>query len=823
MANVTLPDIGLKDFTLDKLPRLNLLRKEHFERKPEICIERAKYVTEYLRDLDDPADGPELRQAKKVAHFLGNKAPVFHDCNLLAGSTTSKALGAPLFPEYVALTLWPELETVSTRQKNPQILSSRDAAILNFEIFPFWMEKSVLEITRKRFGETSCLNLFEQLVFFIASKAGTLSHTVPSYSLMLEKGLVGVCRDIEEKINQLGGPGTNGAARDKIAFYQAMCIALKGLMDYANRLGEHARDLAMLARNDSEKKELEAMAEVCSQVPAYPARTFREAVNAVWISQIGIHAENINMAISPGRLDQVLYPYYQKDVEDGKLSPAEALELVGCLWFKLSDNVVMVPESSEEMFGGAGTAPAVTLGGVDRLGEDSVNDLTYIMLRATELLRIRDPNVNARYHYDKNPSAYLDRVSEVILNTKAVPAIYNDVANIAALKGQVRNTEDARDYAIVGCVELTSAGKDYAASSSILLNLVAPLEMALFSGKRPFITGDDQVGLPTTDLATANLNSFQEFWDIFTKQLDWLIEQAIQMNEYLGKVHQEVMPSPLLSSYFNGPLEKGLDLIRGGAVYNSSGATHIGFADVVDSLNAIEHAVFEERKYTFPEILDALRADFSRPGDDKMLAYLRSSTPKYGTDNPIAKKNSRDLVAHLFEIYQAHRNYRGGPYRPAYWTMTNHAGLGGLCGALPHGRNAGKVLASGITPVSGAAPELTACLSAVASLGGPNVPGCWAFNLKYTPGNGNGSTTDDFAARVKAFCMEGGQQIQFNIMSYEDLMKAKADPTLNPQLMVRVSGYSAYFNDLNDMMKEELILRAQYDPRTGKMVPSPKV
>ncbi|MGA2403501.1 MAG: pyruvate formate lyase family protein, partial [Syntrophobacteraceae bacterium] len=289
------------------------------------------------------------------------------------------------------------------------------------------------------------------------------------------------------------------------------------------------------------------------------------------------------------------------------------------------------------------------------------------------------------------------------------------------------------------------------------------------------------------------------------------------------KVHQDEMPSPLLSAYFEGPLVKGLDLIRGGAVYNSSGATHIGFADVVDSLNAIEQAVFVDFKYTFPDILDALRADFSRAGDEKMRAYLQNKTPKYGTEDEIAKKNSQALVRHLFEVYQAHLNYRGGPYRPAYWTMTNHAGLGGLCGALPHGRKAGKVLASGITPVSGAAPLLTACLNAVASLGGPNVPGGWALNLKYTPEDDKEKMIRRFAQNVEAFFRTGGQQIQFNIMTYQMLMDAKAHPENYPELMVRVSGYSAYFKDLNEMMKDELISRSQYDLQSGFEVPFPGV
>lgn len=257
--------------------------------------------------------------------------------------------------------------------------------------------------------------------------------------------------------------------------------------------------------------------------------------------------------------------------------------------------------------------------GVDSNGEDAVNDLTYIMLKVTELLRIRDPNVTARYYYGKNPQEYINRVSEVILNTKAVPALYNDAANIEALIGQGESLEHARDYAVVGCVELASNGRDYPASSSIMLNLASSLEMALFCGKRP-ITGEEQIGPVTPN--PAEMKSFDEFRQAFFTQLDWLVEQAIDLNEQFGAIHQEIMPSPILSAFFEGPLEKGKDLIQGGAIYNSSGATHIGFAGVTDSLNAIEQAIFTEKKFSFSELIEAIKADFSRPGDEKMQIYL---------------------------------------------------------------------------------------------------------------------------------------------------------------------------------------------------------
>ena len=807
---MALNDIRLQTYTLDTLPRLRELREQLFGQQSAICIERARHVTAFLKTAD-PHMHPELRQANKVRYFLERKKPLFPDRNLLAGTTTSKPLGAPLFPEFFALTLWPELETVSTREKNPQQLDPEDANVLNRDIFPFWMDRNIQEVARQRFHDPKCLRLFEELVFFLAGKAGCISHCVPSYEAMLEKGLVRI-------IDECSAKQSERIDEEQKVFYQAAAIALEGIVAYAKHLAEEAERQASLTDDRVRRQEFLDMAAVCRQTPACPARTFKEAVNGIWICQVGIHAENINMAMSPGRLDQVLYPYYRRDMEEGRLRLEEAIELVGCLWLKLADNVAMVPEASEEMFGGAGTVPALTLGGVNAQGKDAVNDLTYVMLRVTELLKIRDPNVNARYHCEVNSKAYCQRVAEVVINTKAVPAFFNDGVNIATLQNQGETLAHARDYGVVGCVELVSCGRDYPASSSIILNLAAPLELALFGGKRP-ITGDLQVGPETP--SPVSMSCYAEFWQAFKTQLDWLIDQAVSLNELFGQVHQEVMPSPLLSAFYEGPLTKGKDLIYGGALYNSSGATHIGLADVVDSLNAMEQVVFGEKKYDAATMLEAIENDFQGAEGEKMRLYLRNQSPKFGTTSSVARNNARNLVRHLFETYQGYVNYRGGPYRPAYWTMTNHAGLGGISPALPSGRKKGQVFASGITPVSGAAPELTTCLNAVAELGGKEVPGCWALNIKYTPEDDATAMSKRFADVVTAYFKAGGQQVQFNVMTYEELLEARDNPEKYPHLMVRVSGYSAYFKDLNDKMKEELITRTQYNLTDGKAVPCP--
>ena len=814
MGKVTLNDLRLQDITLDSMPRLKLLRDACVQVKSEVCIERARYVTRYLRDLSSEEEPMETRYAKAVNYFLSHKEPLFFDDNLLAGTTTAKYFGAPVYPEFTGMTIWPELDTISKREKNPQRLSDSERDELNFDIFPYWMERNILEYARKKYNNPQCMRLFERIIFFIAGKAGCISHTVPCYKIILEKGLDGIIAEATASEIKIKNAGTLTAeTKRQLAFYDAVKIAMEGIKNYARNLGDKAAALAQGEADTFRRDNYQKMSEVLARVPAQPARTFREAVNSLWLAQVAVHAENINMAMSPGRLDQILHPYYKNDVENGTLTIEEAAELIGCLWLKLNDNTNLVPETAEELWGGAGTVPAVTVGGVDENGEDAVNDLTYIMLRVTELLKTRDPNMNARYHYEKNTREFRDRVAEVIATTKAVPAFHNDVADIKTLVNQGTKLEDARDYAIIGCVELASAGKSYDSSSSIMLNLVSALELTLYNGRRP-ITGDELISFESGD--PTQFKTFEDFWETFKRQLEWIIEQAIQLNEYLGLVHQEIMPTPLLSAFFEGPMHKGKDLIFGGALYNSSGATHIGFADTVDSLNAIEKAVFIDGICTFAELLKALVANFE--GYDKLHAYLVHKAPKYGTDDPIAIKNSRNLIRFLYEIYQSHTNYRGGKYRPAFWTTTNHAGQGKLAGALPNGRKAYTAFASGITPVSQAAKELTTCLRAVGGLDSLCIPGGVALNLKF-PFIKDGADIQKFGAAVESYFRSEGLHVQFNVMSYEMLMDAKKNPDKYPELLVRVSGYSAYFRDLNETMKDEIITRTEYDLATGKANP----
>ncbi|MBN2035142.1 MAG: hypothetical protein JW768_00235 [Chitinispirillaceae bacterium] len=801
--------VRLSDLTFKNLGTLGQQREELLSRPVRVCIERARLLTRYLRDMADLADSPALAYAGAVRHVLINKQPHFFGDTLVAGSTGSKPLSAPVYPEFTGLMIWPELDTISMRKRNPALLDPRDARELDQEIFPFWMERTVLERTRKAYANPPCLKLFEQLVYFIAGKSGCMSHTVPDFRGALATGTHAIRARVAEKLRQTGNKRGDGAARQR-DFYAGVDLVLDGIETYARNLSQEAARVSEATDDPLVRDRYRELARICSRVPRLPATTLHEAVNALWILQVGIHAENINMAMSPGRLDQILYPFYKRDVAQGRIDPPTAMELLGSLWLKFNDNTGLVPESSEELFGGAGTVPAVTVGGIDEHGNDAVNECTYMLLRVAELLTTRDPSLNARYCPGINSETYRNRVAEVIASTRCIPAVYNDKAAIATLVNQGVSLPHARDYAIIGCVELASAGRSYDASSSIMLNLPAALELALFNGKRPSVSGDLQVGPQTGD--PRSFTGFAQLWQAFCDQVSWVAGEAIRLNEYFGAIHRTWQPSPLLSALFRGPLDSGKDLIDGGALYNSSGATHIGFADTVDSLAALQQAVYNERSHPMDHFLSALSLDFKN--DPALHAWCKNRAPKFGTGHPVARNLSARLAGFLYDFYQRHTNYRGGRYRPAYWTMTNHAGQGTLCGALPSGRKAGETFSSGMTPVAGAAPVLTECLAAVAAIDTKHLPGGMALNLKY-PALRSPREVVRLGQVIEAYCAMGGMHIQCNVMTREMLLDAKKFPHRYPNLLVRVSGYSAYFADLTPCMQDEIIARTAYDMTDG--------
>ncbi len=836
MPNITFEDISLKEYGLTE--RVSKLRKIYFKTVPEICIERPRLITRFTLDnhFFNQNSISVLDKAGTYRYTLEHRLPIvqhncaydkdmrlfkFQEASLFGGSTTSKFKGVPLYPEFSALVLWPELWSISKRAGNPFHITDSEVEELNYDIFPHWIEKSIHELTRDELSKKKRLDqmkLFERLVFFLVSKPNCISHTIPDFSRAVKLGLREIIIEAETKKSET-------ADASKKEFYSAIAEVLEGIITYSRNIASEAEKLSINEMDPVLKKELLNIAKVNRRVPEFSARSFREALTTIWICWTAVHLENPNVGLSLGRLDQVLYDFYKRDIDNGVINIQDAIELVCCLWLKIGDHVPTIPEAGEQLFGGTGSNQAITIGGIDTSRNDAVNDLTYVMLRATELMKLRDPNLNARYYSGVNTRSYLKRACEVNINTGATPAIHNDKAVISTLIQKGETVEQARDYGVIGCVEPGSNGRSYGHTGAILLNLASILELTLFNGRHRHTGMDLKINKEKETGDPAGFTKFEQFKNAFEKQANWIIKQVTELNNTFGQIHQKFYPTPILSSLFEGPMDKGKDLIQGGAVINSSGAAIIGLADVADSLSAIQKLVFEEMSITFADLIDAIEKNFE--GYEELHTRLMNpdKTPKYGNEDPIADANVSWLVEFLDNAFNDKKNYRDGFYRVGYWTMTNHAGFGRLLKAMPNGRKDRENFASGITPVSGVTPCLTKALNSVAKL--PN--GCLsngvALNLKYTPEDTDREKMlDNFAASVEGYFDDaggsgnGGMEIQFNITNRETFVKAVKNPEKYPELLVRVSGYTAYFKDLNPQMQKEIIERTEYLLSTGKMV-----
>jgi len=672
----TLLDLSLSHIKLSDFPVVEAWRNQLFDPEwiPEVCPELPCLLTEFLRKPENDALPPTTRRARALKHIFSQKTPLVRKTDLLPGQTTTSFVGPVVHMDMSGYCIWPELDTIATRAQNPFKIKPEVAKRLNEEIFPFWLERrTVQEVARysdydtadyandqrdevdggmvgdqpsidpplkKRAGETpKCQELFERVAFYLTDKATAVSHTTPDFSRVLKYGFDGLIAQIQLDI--LNVNATHMTTEQK-EFAEAVITVYEGAKIYA----EHLAEAAEQAGNSE-------LAAICRKVPAKPAETLAEAVTVVWICYHLLLQENTNFGLSPGRLDQTLNEFYLKDwqqLPDDEAKAAytkKAVELVCHLFLRCSDHVPLSPETAEVLFAGSGSNQALTVGGTNYVnGEtvDAVNDMTYIILKATEILAIRDPNVHARYHHEVHHRApdgsqlgpdevspYLKRICQVNLITRATPALHGDVpvihsmANYYAKHDHVTMDEalaDAHDYASIGCIEQNADHKHYGHTGSTLLVLPAMLDLAMFGGKHR----SDGIGKNDPNLfydrpeyttpPLREMRSMEEFIDSFRFQLDEMARHCVQFNNYLGRTLEKVRPSPLLSGLFDGPTNKPgesgakfRDVSSGGAKYNSSGVAVIGLADVIDSFCVIDALVFGG-KMTADELVAVLDANF---------------------------------------------------------------------------------------------------------------------------------------------------------------------------------------------------------------------
>ena len=808
-------DPYLSCYSLDDFPRLKRFLDIHLNTRPSVCHERPLLLTEWFRrngfENDDSGKPwvPEIRQAKAFRHLMENKKPIIRKDDLIAGTTTTKDIGVVIYPDAHGTMIWGELLTAQYRHLFPYDISDETVEVLHHQVFPFWTERNFREWVRNTYKNPLCQRLDERFAVYFLWKTVALSHTIIDYPKLLKMGARGIIKEIEEEIKQ--DAGADELKKDTL---RAMILSYEGLIAYAKNLAGQARIEADKQTDPRRKAELMRLSEICEKVPENPSTTLDEAINAIWIHWIGVHMENTNAGFSIGRMDQWLQPYFLSDLKKvrSKAKKQEyikhAIELVGCFYMRCTDHLPLIPDIGNYLFGGSSSDQAITLGGVTPEGEDAVNDMTYIFLKVTEMLCIRDPNMNARYHREKNTTTYLKRLCEVNLNTTATPSIHNDVVVMESLKEFNYIPEHLRDWAATGCVEPTLSGRHIGHTNCMMFNMVAALEMAIFNGRHPLMRWD--VGPKTGDINNGGFKTFDDFFDAFCSQLDFLIENSCEYNRLLGEAHSVLRPTPFISGLVEGCLRKGRDVTKGGALYNSSGTACIGLADITDSLMVIKRLVFDDKKTTLAELRKALETNFA---DNPVLhALILKKVPLFGSGNAEAVHMANRMTHYIHDKFGEQVNFRGGKYTAGFWSMSNHVAFGTLTGALPSGRLASKPFTPGLTPEAHASRNLLDNIRDVAQLAPENMNNNIAFNVKVVPSakDGHEKTVEHIYSYAKTYFDLGGMQMQFNVVSSDTLRDAMLHPENYKNLMVRISGYNAYFVTLNKDMQLELIERAEF-------------
>jgi pyruvate formate-lyase/glycerol dehydratase family glycyl radical enzyme len=809
-----LPDPYLSSYGLEDFPRLKTFLDRHFETRAEVCPELPKLVTDWHKQHGFEVDElgrpwiPVLRRAYCYRHLMENRQAIIGENDLVAGTTTTKQIGIVVYPEGHGTMIWGELLTVPYRTLNPYDISRETRELLHHAVFPYWARRNFKEWVRQKYGNPLCQQIDERYAVYFVWKSVTISHTIPDFANMLKLGAGGIIQEIQAEIDAAPEDDEKNVTR------KAMAICLEGLIAYSKNLARRAAHDATVETNPLRRAELERLAEICERVVEFPARTLDEAVNALWITWVGLHMESTNAGLSLGRLDQVLQPYFEADV--AKLEShwerttyiERAIELVGCLMLRCTDHLPLTPDIANYYFGGSSSDQVITLGGVTPDGEDAVNDMTYIFLKVTEMLSLRDPNVNARYNLEKNSDTYLKRLCEVNLTTVATPSMHNDQAVWTSLSEFNYAVRDLRDWSATGCVEPTLCGKHFGHTNFEMLSLVAALEMALNNGLHPLMNW--KLGPESGVVENGDFQSFDQFFEAFCVQLSFLVDQSIQYNEMLAEAHQEIRPTPLLSALIQDCIKAGQDVTRGGARYNSSGAACIGLADVTDSLLVIKKLVFDERRVSFSELKRAVDTNFEH--DPGLHALVRNKVPFFGSGSDEAVAMANRVTRFVHDCFAVHPHYRGGKYTAGFWSMSNHVAYGILSGALPSGRLMGKPFTPGLTPQPAASRNLLDNIRDVARLDPRNMNNNMAFNIKVVPAidETREQTVSHMFSYVKTYFELGGMQIQMNVVTSDTLRDAMAHPEQYRNLLVRISGYNAYFVTLNRDLQLELIERAEY-------------
>lgn len=778
---------------LEMTDRIRRLRDEMLSEPRYASIEQARIITRtYKANEGKPRI---LQRALALRAALEEMEIRVEPGELIVGNRTAGVRAGVVFPESGSTWVDREFETLPDRPQDKFQVHEEDIREFREEIKPYWEGKSLEDVLHARYGrEISEISKVAK----INQTDHAQGHICPDCARWLKLGPCGLRRQAEERAGQ-----AEGAEKD---FYEAVAIVMEGAAAFMERYAALLRHMADEEADAAKKAELQAVAANCAAIAGRPPESFHEAVQSLWFLFVILQMESNASSFSPGRLDEILIPFYKKDMESGSLTEAAALEIMECLWLKFNQIVYMRNAHSAKFFAGFPIGFNIAIGGQDAEGGDYANEVSFLCLKAQEHLGLPQPNLSVRLHEHTGDRLLKEAIRVVSLGS-GMPQFFNDKAIIPALMELGIEKADARDYAIVGCVELTTQGNNLGWSDAAMFNLNKALELAL-NGGRCLLTGKQ---LAPDYGSLTDYESYSDLEDVLRRYIDEFMEKMIKACEQVEKAHIDLLPTPFLSAVIDGCMEKGVDVTAGGAVYNLSGVQMIQVANLADSLAAIKQLVYDEKLVSRRELLDALRKNFA--GYDVLRARLLNKVPKYGNDVAWVDEIGVKWARYFRQRIGTYKNYRGGRYHTGMYTVSAHVPMGENVGASPDGRMAGQPLADGgMSPVYGRdITGPTAVLKSVSKLDKELTTNGGLLNMKFLPEFfSTESGINKFAAFLRTFVDLEIPHIQFNVVRKEDLLAARENPEQYRSLTVRVAGYTAYFTELADELQEEIIARTSY-------------
>lgn len=776
------------------------LKANFLKQVPSITTYRARAVTEIMKA--NPGM-PKIELRAKAFRRCCETAPlVIQDDELVVGAPCGAPRAGAFSPDLAWRWLRDELDTIGDRPQDPFYISEEDKQYCRDVLFPFWGGKSQDEICEDQYREAGVWELsgesFVSDCSYHATSGGGDSN--PGYDVILmRKGMLDIQQEAKEHLAQLDY--ANPDDLDKIYFYKSVIDTTEGVMIYSKRMSDHARELAAKCADPKRKAELGQIADILAYVPAHKPRTFWEAVQSVFTIESLLPVEENQTGMSLGRVDQYMYPFYKADIEAGRITPYQAFDIAGCMLIKMSEMMWVTARGQSEFFAGYQPFVNMTLGGVTRQGHDATNDLTYLLMDAVRHVKVYQPSVACRIN-NKSPEKYMRKIVDIVRSGMGFPACHFDDTHIKMMLAKGISVEDARDYCMMGCVEPQKSGRLYQWTSTSYTQWPICIELTLNHGV-PLWYGK-QV---TPDLGDPEQYKTYEEFDVAVKKTIYYVTKWTDVATVISqRVARDVAPKPLMSIMFEGCMESGKDVSAGGAMYNyGPGVVWTGLATYADSMAAIKRLVFDDRKYTLTQLCEGLKADFV--GYEQMHQDCLNA-PKYGNDDDYADSIAADIIDYTEHI---HLNFKTLYSHMSTGTLSisNNTPFGEMTGASANGRKAWTPLSDGISPSQGADHRgPTAIIKSVSKLSNDAMNIGMVHNFKLmsglldTPEGENGLIT-----LLRTASMFGNGEMQFNYLDNKTLIDAQKHPEQHRDLVVRVAGYSAFFNELCKDVQDEIISR----------------